>query len=320
MVVRHYKVRRGDSVYQIMNDLYGRTTATRNRDELSKFVLMHNPKIKSLDLVYPGQVIIMPEPATLQTPGTETGSAPVRLSDDEIAMHSNLAQEVEASEPAVQSLLFALGHRMVSGSPDDFALTAAITALKMRPKLQEIIKEYRGHQSGLTKPSSYGNLRTRNIRTIRRTSGALEKLFFTDVAEAFSPKSANLSLRVDRTAKGVERARSYVKYSKSLKRVAIGGGAAFVGLKALSIASAHDAYQSADTKAEKIGIVADYAGSLAAGVAMTLLVTTPVGWVGIVGVVAGSAIASAAAGAAAETIAEGVLADNWQWPWEQFLD
>ncbi|MEM6636052.1 MAG: hypothetical protein AAF667_09195 [Pseudomonadota bacterium] len=91
-------------------------------------------------------------------------------------------------------------------------------------------------------------------------------------------------------------------------------------VKAVSWGSAAYEFHTATRREDKIGIVADTVGGVvagaAAGVALVAM-ATPVGWITAVVVVAGAGIAG---GAAAETLAEGWLANNWKYPWEQFLD
>lgn len=310
-----YEVKPGDQLFKILRDAYGTGEFLDRKNEMVQFVLANNPGIKDINRIYPGQIIMLPlheDPdrrvcSVVQLPPVADATAVEKL--------GLIPSTLKRMSGEGRALAGTFGVQTLQNGGTTFIDAVGKSVTKAIPELRRIPLEYFRKEAGTSTVGRYNYVRSKSIRTIESKLGFLEPL-------VFNTKKATEVLRVDRhapnrihqyvkTLDGFERIGKVAKYAK------YGGGAV---LKAIDIGVAVDKYRMAEKKEDKIGIVADWAGSVGTALAFSLLVATPVGWTGLVVVAVAAAAASMAGGAVVETLAEGVLADNWQNPVAQLID
>jgi len=306
-----YTVKHGDQLFKILRDAYGPADFLSRKQEMIDFVKVNNPQIKSIDLIYPGQILALPQHEKQPADTCTAARLPPAIDPGAAVKLGEIAKTIGNLSPDAQKFASTFGTRFLTQTGTDFIAQVEKTVTASIPDLRRIPLSYFQKHAGTITANQYNYQRTVSVARIQKRLGFLEPL-------VFNTRKANEVLQVDRFAPN--RVHQHIQQLKSFERIGklarYGGGL----VKAFDFSTTMTAAHQATKREDRIGILADYAGSVAGALVFTAVVGTPAGWVGLAAVALGGAVVSATAGALAETALEGLLAGSWKDPLSQFLD
>ncbi|MBN56322.1 LysM peptidoglycan-binding domain-containing protein [Thalassolituus sp. UBA3500] len=283
-----HKVQPGDTLSKILLHYHSH----QDRNKLQGLIaesMTANPFIKNPDLIYPGQLIQVPVPATYTTPPLVALNVPaLKLNDSSClgAICKNWNQATVEERTLMPGLieLSLMGSAAVAEASDKWLTTNSAL-------IGQIPAEYEKYKAGKSTKGQYDYARKKIITQLEQNLKSATGLY-TD------GKNSREVLRVSRT-KGraptadIKAAASKLgSYGKAATKAGYVLGAASLGMTCHDIAREADPRKRSTLLTE--GLTSTIVGTLA-GAALTLfMVSTPVGWVAALAI--GAAVAASAYG------------------------
>lgn len=305
MNISFYTVNSGDQLLKILYSHYGKIEISKNREIIIANIRLNNPHIKNIDFIYPGQVIMLPGVGAERSCRSTVVNAAAQISTE-------LAGKTPESRAILSSIDTERALEFFNNGSGGFVDLVHDALIKTKPHFAKVALEYYRSKSGTTTRGRYDYQRRVSIRRAERDLGVLRKLVYPRrrLNEVIRIKP-HAALRTQAILSEMKRIDRIVKLAK----VAKGGG---ILLNCFQVADATLKYQDAETREERTAIVVETAGGIAgstvgtmAGVAVaSLLLATPVGWVGIAIAIGGGIAGSQVGERAAEAISQGLLHDE----------
>lgn len=278
-----YEVRQRDQLFAILRSHYGVAKFTQDKQRIVEQVKANNPQISNIDLIVPGQVIMLPDLSLLQPqrPGQTPG-----LSSGIINSCSAVSSELTSMDGQTKSLMTSLDYNAIGiEAGKGFVEFVQKTTEAAVPAIEKVALKYYQQKAGTITKGQYDYGRTKLIKEIDKSIRPLRPLI--------SPGQAtNQIIRIKPNE--IVRTQAILDEAKNLKRIAkvASSGLAIVKVVDLGVKAAD--FHTAANNQQRTVIVMDEALTWAGGAAATavciLIVGTPVGWAAIAGVIAVSAV------------------------------
>jgi len=180
--VAFYRIKPGDQVFEIFAAEYGAQYAFQNRDKLVKFVLAHNPGITNIDLIYPGEVLVLPvhDGPRLTGPGPNGDGLPDPMPPSALPEMEKARRDLKQRSEREITLLEVLNKtapKFADAGLSAFLGETGKAARAMQPQLRSIIEAYDKKSAGDLTRGQYDYARRKGLNTMSRRMGSLEKLF-----------------------------------------------------------------------------------------------------------------------------------------------
>lgn len=292
MSVALYTIRPGDQLFAIMRNHYGNAAFMEDRTALVERVQKNNPHIPNINMIFPGQVVALPDITTV-------GDEIPLLSQPEREATAHVCREIEHVDPATRGIMPIFDSEKVlsatGGGYIKFVEDATSNAIG---DVKRVGLSYYQMKAGTITRNQYNHVRNVALKNADAKLGPLRA--------GFTPgKTAHQAIRIRpndavRTAAVLDE----IKMLDRTMRLAKGGA---VILQIANIANTANQVHNAQSNQERTVIVLDTVATLAGGAAGTAiavaLVGTPVGWLAIAGIAA-AGIAGSFAG---ETFGKAVI-------------
>ncbi len=293
----YIRVTPGDTLYALMNEVYGAGVATQHRATLVAELQRLNPPLNNPDLIVPGQAIAMPRTWPPVTPPTPADQIVCRVDP--------VADALNRADPAALSFMGMLDADKVmtsaiSGLGEEFTGWVYRAADGAVHDVRKVGLSYYQMKAGTLTRNQYDHRRRVAIGHADARLGSLRQLITPG-------KRTREVLRVDRHAKvRLHRHIDEIDRLSRIAKVARQGKNAFVVLKVADLGMTGYQIKTAATDEERTVIlldsVASTAGSVGAVALAVFLVGTPTGWLAI----AGMAAVGVAGGVTAEIVGKHV--------------
>ncbi|NDW04461.1 LysM peptidoglycan-binding domain-containing protein [Jiella pacifica] len=346
MSIGFYQVRPGDELYRILRAHYGDAAFLRDREAVVRLILESNPDIKDPDRIYPGQIVVLPPSANRgihshsNAPSASAGmqkAAPFQFPST--GSSKGVDGELPRLAPSAKSACGIIKSKLttVQAPEQDFigsinmydaALTGSgnyfdfvkKTAHAAQEPIREIIGLHGMKSAGILNKGQYDYQRSKRIKAVESKLGPLHRLINP------SRKPGEV-LRVAPHA--ADKLAAHSDQIRTLGRIGRAASRGNVVLGVIDLGVTATAIRTAESDKERTIIVAEKAGGLAgsaavAGIAL-MVVSGPLGWVGLLTIATASTVMGVAGGMAAKHYAEGKLYDDectdfdlksdkaWQW-------
>lgn len=302
MTISFYTVRSGDQLLKIAYEHYGMDAMRRDREAILERIARNNPQIKDPDKIWPGQVIMLPS-------GEPQGVAPPQICRAAVPVTQHLARQ----QPATLDLLSWIDTEKALDygveATDGFADLVGKAVRKAKPHIQKVALEYYRKDAGMITKGEYDYRRRASLQKAEKQLGVLRPLIYPRrrVSEVVRIKP-HAAMRTHRVMQEVD---TMARISKVMSRGA-------VVLKLVDAGMKIQKYNAATTREEKTAVVVDSAGDMvgstlgaAAGVALaTVLLATPVGWLGVGLAMAGGIAGGEAGEYLADVLSKDLLYDQ----------
>jgi hypothetical protein len=288
MEIVWYRIESGDTLSAIVGRAYGGVDMT-----LIDLIVSMNPQILDPNIIMAGDMLAMPDPASLLLSGP---IVPQTVPTAEIARVSSAIGKTSAEEAA---MILGLTKFSAESSDAFLELTKRKLEASISP-LQRMLRNYGKYKRGELTKGAYSYRRTSQIKMHTATLGAgLEDLLYNG-------KAPNEVLRID-LRKGTPRTINITETVSSAKKLANVAQKGIVVLKGVSLGIAVKEFYDADTNHDRARIVVEEAVStgsqaVAAYAIGIMLVSTPVGWVGLAVIAVGTAALGYGAGKGAAAL------------------
>lgn len=278
MEVVYYKVRKGDTVFAILESIYGKQQFHANKGNIVGHLTDLNPKVKDINTIYYGDILALPDPKSLHA-----GTAG-QIAAGEKAALGQMATDLSGLDPVTVDLIRLFD---ITGSVgNDFISAARKQVGQATPSLQSMVRNYEAYKTGGLTRGSYDYQRALRLGEHSRKLGYMEKLVYPT-----RPKNEILRIDTRKGAVPTARIKAGINQASRVKFLTRTGNVVFLGA-GMGVACSQIAV--ADSQKEKNLILVDYATVTAVGIGLMLAVT-PVGWVSLVAIgVAGAATGMAA--------------------------
>ncbi|MEP3783692.1 hypothetical protein [Ascidiaceihabitans sp.] len=302
-MLSYYKIQPGDQLDRILIEHYGRTAVYTDYQSLIGRLRPLNPQIKNLDVIYSGDVIMLPD---LQSVSDESlaKNAGVMSSSKQIATR---IQVVDSSSAAFISGLNV--QKFLSKSGEGFVGMVEKATKDAVPDAKRIVLDYYRKDAGTISTNQYNYSRAKSVRAIDGKLGPLHQL----INPGMKPREVlrikpHDAIRTNQVLTEVD------QLSRISKHARLGGRI----IKAAGWVDAGARVHFADSNQERTVIVMDEAGATAGAIAggaaaslvlTTLLVSNPAGWVVLTVALAGAVAGSYAGEAASKAVQNEVLFD-----------
>ncbi|TRL40523.1 hypothetical protein [Rhizobium straminoryzae] len=289
-----YTVKSGDQLLKIIRDHHGEAKFLAQKNNLIEDFKKCNPLVTNINLIHPGQVIMLPR--------FTQGEAHQGINHSDVISCQAVSQNLSRHEP---DFLESIGSLALTELPeragDEFIKRVKKATEDAVPEMRKIALNYYRKESGSITRNQYDYRRKVSILEINRRVGSLHKLITPQ-------KSISEILRIKpheikRTQGILSEIEKYARVSKVAKH----GGAILAVANVIETAAE---VHTAESNEERTVIVLDTVAGILGGSAVGLLmVGTPVGWIGMAMLVAASTAGSVAAQAAGRAIQREVLFD-----------
>lgn len=303
-----YKVSNGDTLFGILKGHYGHAGFEENRQEIVTSVLSNNPRITDIDLIFPGQLIVVPDVRA-------SDSARLELEPAQKQRSKEVTTELEGAGDVAHGLLMDLagsgtfkGSLGAGGAVYSSFESAARKAVSDHKMLEELYKKFKADE-GLTR-NQYNYQRRKIINAMDKNLGAYRDPIFRDkLTQKALPTRRIMQFNTNGKGPTDGMIKAASKLSRGTMRLRVGGGILSVASVGLA---GYEAYHT-ENKRERVGILLDAGGSLAGGLiagAAVAAMFTPVGWIGIAGIAVAGSVAGSVSGAALKHLGDELLYDD----------
>lgn len=280
-----YHVKRHDQLYQIMLKHYGNAKFVKDKELLTKIILQNNPHIKHINLIFPGQVIMLPDPvAGPSVKALPPVDIPQRVIHSSAAVCEGLSNHDEATKAFMGDIdYYKLGKTIGSGFVD----TVGKITESAIPDVKQIALEYYRKEAKTITRGQYDYRRSKNIKSINHKIGPLHSLIHPT-------KNPGQVLRIKRFEP--VRTRAILEEAEQLQRISRLAKRGNVILKAVDIADtmARIHYAESNEKRTELLVdkVSDIGGALLGAGLFVVCVGSPVGWMAVTAMAVAAAVGS----------------------------
>lgn len=298
MSLSFYQVRPGDQLYQILQNHYGPASLLRDQAKVVNIVRANNPGILNIDLIYPGQIIMLPD--------IGTASGPAAAPSAQVVQGCHLISEgLGRKDSDTLGLLNSIDYLKLSQtSADGFVSFVEKTTAAAKSDMRDIALDYYRKEAGSISRSQYNYQRRLNVVRVDMKLGPLHQLINPG-------KTPGQVLRINPYAAIRPQAilREADQLARIAKRAKIGG----VVLQTIDLGHAAFQVHTAPVNSQRTVIVLDTLAGLGGGLAglglAVVMLGTPVGWVGFTIMVGLSAAGALGAEKVGQIIQQEVLFD-----------
>ncbi|MCY0095787.1 hypothetical protein [Hoeflea ulvae] len=298
-----YTVKRNDQLNVILRNHYGNAAFQRDREALVSLVVQNNPTIKNINMIFPNQVIMLPEfgPSHMAA-----GSALPATQLPIVQACSVVSGGLSSLGPVARDFLSSIDfHKAGAEAGQGFVEFVGKSVENAIPDMRNIALEYYRKESGTITTNQYNYRRSVNVKNVSYKIGPLHQLINPG-------KSPGQILRIRPNAP--IRPQAILKQADQATRITKVAKSGFVILKVASLAEAGASIHLASSNHERTTILLDevsgFVGAAAATAVAVALVGTPVGWIAIAGVIAAGAGGSIVGEAVGKALQDEMLFDE----------
>ncbi len=282
MSLNFYVVRRGDEVYRIMRAHYGDARFLSDQASLTANFKANNPQIADINLIFPGQVIMLPD-----TPASASEMACV--APDLATASGELAKTIAQSDGVTQSILEQLSaDKLFKASAMGFLDGVEKIGASAADDVRKVGLSYYQMQAKAITRGQYNYRRQVALKRADAKLGVMRPLL--------SPgKTGRQAIRIDRTAE--VRTHKINKEIMNLDRMSKLAKNGAIILKVADIVETGTKIHTANDNKERTVILLDNVGTnvgaaVGSGLVTLALVGTPVGWGVIAAIAVGGVVGS----------------------------
>ncbi len=299
MSLNFYVVRRGDEVFRIMRAHYGDAKFFADQASLTANLQANNPHIPNIDLIFPGQVIMLPD--------TPANAAEMVCVVPDLATASGaLAKTIAETDGVTQSIMEQLSaDKLFKASGMGFLDGVTKIGESAADDIRKVGLSYYQMQAKTITRGQYDYRRQVSLKRADAKLGIMRPLLTPG-------KTGRQAIRIDRTAE--VRTHKINKEIMNLDRVTKLAKNGAIILKVADIAESGVKIHTASNNKERTVILLDNVGTnvgaaIGSGLVTLALVGTPVGWGVIAAVAIGGVVGSIGGDLLMDAIQEETLYD-----------
>lgn len=276
MALTFYRIRENDQIYRILSSHYGGAIFLRDRSRVVQIFQANNPQVSNIDMIYPGQVIMLPE---LSATSLAVGMPPREVVQSCRIISEGLSRYDTPALDFIKSVDFM---KIAEPGVDGFLSYVEKAMTDSRSAMKNIALQYYRKESGTISRNQYNYRRAINVKRVDMRLGPLHQLINPG-------KTPAQVLRIDPNA--AYRTHNILTEAKKLAKISRLAENGVVVLNVVSIAGAGAQVHLASSNSERTVIlldtVAGIGGAIAGGALAVALLGTPAGWIGIAVVIGG---------------------------------
>ncbi len=298
MAITFYEVRQYDQLYQILRQHYGSASFLKDKAGIVRLIQANNPSISNVDLIRPGQIVMLPD---LQT-ATSSSSAPAR---DIVRSCELISSGLAKHNTSTQALLSSIDFMKINqAGAEGFVSFVDKTTKAAHSDLYKIALNYYRKEAGTISRNQYNYQRSLSVKHVAYKLGPLHQL----INPGQKPGQV---LRIQphaaiRPQAILDQADQLARISRTAK---IGGVVLSAGLMGITAAQIHQADRNTDRSVLLLDTVTGLGGQLAGTALAVLVIGTPAGWLSLALILTTGIVGNLAADAIGKVIQEKALYD-----------